>query len=312
MQKRTMQWLIAHYENPATKVSTFHKLNAGTKDDYRKLSKHVLAWAADRAVRAITTPDVLAFLSQFGDRPSLQWHMASYLRVLLTHARRIGEVQHNAASALGLSKPKRQKAITVVDVTQLLSLVDTAHRMDMPHVAIGCLLHFDLGQRQGDILRLQKPRDYRGGVFQFEQSKTAQHVTVRPFLAETRAAIDALPLTQMMLVADHNGQRLPAWRYCRDFRKVADAAGFPDLWEMELRHSCVIYCERAGLTPGEIATRTGHSLKTVFTILENYRYRDPVVAAQGAVKLEEYRLRHAPRLVALDDDSRVAHARADG
>jgi hypothetical protein len=153
---------------------------------------------------------------------------------------------------------------------------------------MGVLLHFDLGQRQGDVLRLQKPRDYKDGVFRFKQSKTDQMVTIRPFLKETREALDALPADQMMLVSVNKTAVNPP-TYVADFRKVANACGFHDLWEMELRHSCVIYCERAGLTPGEIATRTGHGLASVIMILENYRYRDEVVAHQGAVKLEDYR-----------------------
>lgn len=293
-RKGTLPWLIAHYENPANKMSKYHRLKPGTKDDYRSHAKHVLAWSAEKRhpqVRDLTTPKVLEFLTRFDDRPTLKLHIASYLRTVLKHAIRIGEITHNPATQLDLEKPKRQKKIRTIDVPELLALVAKANEMALPHVAIGALLHFDLGQRQGDMLRLQKPRDYRGGVFQFDQSKTGQAVTIKPFLAETRAALDALPLAQLMLVADRNGQQMKAWQYWRDFRNVADAAGFPDLWEMELRHSCVIFCERAGLTPGEIATRTGHSLKTVFTILENYRYRDAVVAHQGAVKLEEYRKR---------------------
>lgn len=298
-RRGTMPWLIAHYENPANKMSKFHKLTPGTKDDYRSHSKHVLAWSAEKRhpqVRDLTTPKVLEFLTRFDDRPTLKIHVASYLRTILKHAIRIGEITHNPATQLDLEKPKRQKKIRTIDVPELLALVAKAHEMALPHVAMGALLHFDLGQRQGDILRLQKPRDYRGGVFQFDQSKTGQEVTIKPFLTETRAALEALPLAQLMLVADENGQQVRAWRYWSDFRKVADAAGFPDLWEMELRHSCVIFCERAGLTPGEIATRTGHSLKTVFTILENYRYRDSIVAAQGAVKLEDYRNRAATKV----------------
>lgn len=293
-RKGTMPWLIAHYENPANKVSTFHGLAQKTKDEYRAYAKRVLQWSAEKRhppVKDLTTPKILEFLTRFDDRPSLKAHAASYLRTLLRHARRIGEITHNPASELEIGRPRRQKPIRVVDVAQMLTIVTKAREMGLPHVAAGVLLHFDLGQRQSDVLRLQKPRDYRDGVFQFSQSKTDQAVTVKPFLAETRAMLDALPVAQFMIVADANGQAVPQWRYGEDFRTVADACGFTDLWEMELRHSCVMFCHRAGLTAIEIATRTGHSLKTVLTILEFYSYRDTVVATQGAVKLEDYRRR---------------------
>lgn len=282
----TLRWLIAEYEAS----SYYAELSAATKQSYAYLSRHVLAWpGANTQVAAVTKPMLLAFLAPFDDRRALRDHLVQYLGVVLEYACRIGAITYHPARRLGLKKAKRSKPIRVVDVPQMLTIVAKAREMGLPHVAMGVLLHFDLGQRQGDVLRLRNHVDYRGGVFQFNQSKTDQAVTIKPFLAETRAALASVPPTQFALVADEHGLRIGQDRYTRDFRKVADAAGFHDLWEMELRHSCVIFCERAGLTPGEIATRTGHSLQTVIQILERYRYRDSVVAAQGAVKLEDYR-----------------------
>lgn len=274
----------------------FRQLKDRTKDNYRQLARRVIQWSALKGhpnIQTITTPIVLNFLSRFEATASLRDHIANYLAVIFEFARRTGKIDNNPARKLGLKRAKRLKPIRVVDIDQMLNIVNKAREMGMPHVAMGTLLHFDLGQRQGDVLRLQKPRDYRNGVFHFVQAKTDQVVTLKPFLQETRDALAALPATQLMLVADKNGSAVEAPAYSRDFRIVARAAGFPDLWEMELRHSCVIYMERAGLTPAEIATRTGHGLASVIMILENYRYRDSVVAEQGAVKLEAYRNRLA-------------------
>ena len=294
-RKGSMPWLIAQYEAS----SYYSELSDNTKRAYLHLSRHVLAWSAKRnhpPITALTKPKVLDFLAPFDDRRALRDHLVQYLGVVLEYACRIGLIQHHPARRLGFKKAKRSKPIRIVEVAQMLSIVAKAHEMGLPHVAMGVLLHFDLGQRQGDVLRLRNHIDYRGGVFQFDQSKTDQTVTIKPFLAETRAALAAVPPAQFALVADGRGLLVKPDRYKRDFRKVADAAGFHDLWEMELRHSCVIFCERAGLTPGEIATRTGHSLETVIQILERYRYRDSVVAAQGAVKLEDYRNKTATKV----------------
>lgn len=291
----TMPWLIAKYEAS----SYFLELSDNTKRSYVDLAKRVLAWSAEKKhplVAALTTPKVLEFLVPFDDRRSLRDHLVQYLAVVLEYARRTGLIQHNPARRLGFKKAKRSKPIRIVEVPQVLAIVAKARELGMPHVAMGVLLHFDLGQRQGDVLRLRNHVDYRGGVFQFDQSKTDQTVTIKPFLAETRAALEVVPSAQWSLVADQRGLRVKADRYKHDFRVVANAAGFHDLWEMELRHSCVIFCERAGMTPGEIATRTGHSLQTVIQILERYRYRDNVVAAQGAVKLEDYRNKTATKV----------------
>lgn len=288
-RKGTLPWLVAEYE----KSSYFTSLRDRTKQSYAQLSRYVLRWSDSKGnppVTSLTTQKILEFLNQYDSRKSLRDHIGTYLAVVLEYARRTGVINANPARRLGLKRAKRLKPIRTITVDQLMTIVNKAREMGLPHVAMGALLHFDLGQRQGDVLRLQKPRDYKDGVFRFKQSKTDQMVTIRPFLKETREALDALPSDQMMLVS-RNKTAINPTTYVADFRTVAKACGFHDLWEMELRHSCVIYCERAGLTPGEIATRTGHGLASVIMILENYRYRDEVVAHQGAVKLEDYRNR---------------------
>jgi hypothetical protein len=288
----TMPWLIENYEQS----SYFTTLRDRTKVSYRELSAHLVRWSTAKnhpPITAMTTPMVLTFLEQYENRRSLRDHIAMYLAVVMEFARRSGHIQINPARRLGLKRAKRLKPIRIVSVEQVLTIVVKAREMGLPHVAMGTLLHFDLGQRQGDVLRLQKPRDYSEGLFRFNQSKTDQVVTILPFLHETRAALEALPAAQFMLVAGPDGLAVNPSTYSREFRRVACACGFADLWEMELRHSCVIYMERAGLTPAEIATRTGHALQSVIMILENYRYRDPVVAHQGALKLEAYRNKKA-------------------
>jgi hypothetical protein len=285
----SMPWLVKQYE----RSEYFAQLRDKSKRSYKQLSRYVLRWAREKGnpqVDSLTPQKILEFLARFESRKSLRDHVATYLAIVLEYGRRTGVIAGNPARRLGLKRAHRLKPIRVVNVEQLLTIVTKAQEMGLPHVALGTLLHFDLGQRQGDILALQKPRDYRDGTFHFRQSKTDQVVTIRPFLRETRAALDSLPATQMMLVSINSSAADPR-RYVHDFRRVAKACGFPDLWEMELRHSCVIYMEQAGLTPGEIATRTGHKLSSVIMILENYRYRDPVVASQGAIKLEDYRNR---------------------
>lgn len=286
-RKGTMPWLIGEYE----RSSYYAALSPRSRKSYRDMARYLTRWSQSKGhpqVTSLTTPKILEFLHQYDNRRALRDHIIRFLSVVMEYGRRIGLIQINPARRLGFKRAKRLKPIRTVTVDQVLTIVAKAKEMDLPHVAMGALLHFDLGQRQGDILSLQKPRDYKDGVFQFKQSKTDQIVTIRPFLKETREALEALPAEQMMLVA-RNKTRVEPRTYVMDFRRVADACGFADLWEMELRHSCVIYCERAGLTPSEIATRTGHGLASVILILENYRYRDTVVAHQGAVKLEDYR-----------------------
>jgi integrase len=67
----------------------------------------------------------------------------------------------------------------------------------------------------------------------------------------------------------------------------------------QLRHTAIVQLARAGcsgppsspLTVPEIASITGHSIKTVTQILEHYLPRDSVAAQNAIAKLEAWRRR---------------------
>lgn len=73
-------------------------------------------------------------------------------------------------------------------------------------------------------------------------------------------------------------------RYQDRHGKVRKAVDGKHLLLRCLRHSCVVQLARAGCTPSEIASVTGHALASIVSILSLYLPRDGQVAANAQAK----------------------------
>jgi hypothetical protein len=73
-------------------------------------------------------------------------------------------------------------------------------------------------------------------------------------------------------------------RLGKAFGKVRKAVDGKHLLLRCLRHSCVVQLARAGCTPSEIASVTGHALASIVSILSLYLPRDGQVAANAQAK----------------------------
>ena len=125
-------------------------------------------------------------------------------------------------------------------------------------------------------------------------------------------AVASLEMQQALILALHTGQRLSdllrvAWtnydgKFLRirqskggvvvtipctkAWKEASDAAGLVDLHFHDLRGTAVTMLAEAGCTVPEIAAITGHSLKTVTTILEKYLSRTKALAEAAIEKFE--------------------------
>ncbi len=171
-----------------------------------------------------------------------------------------------------------------------------------------------LGQREGDILAL--PRGfYRGGNILFVQSKTGARVDlpvdmVAPLSARLEAEFKAQEKRNLagtaLLLCEATGQ---AWREdhfrhefarvraraVRDMEKIGEA-WFPAEWHetgrvemaalkfMHLRHTAVTRMAESGVDALAISGVTGHTPKSIDTIIERYLVRTTALAARAFAK----------------------------
>lgn len=133
------------------------------------------------------------------------------------------------------------------------------------------------GQRQGDILRLTWT-NYDGTALTLRQGKakragkSAPVVTV-PCTKAVRRMLDDLPRNAAVILTTKTGRPWMKRYFAHEWDKATKAAGVVGLHFHDLRGTAVTLLSEAGCTPQQVATITGHSLKTVMVILEKYLAR---------------------------------------
>jgi integrase len=152
------------------------------------------------------------------------------------------------------------------------------------HLAM--LLALWTGQRQGDLLRLPW-NAYDGKHIRLRQSKTGARVVI-PVGAPLKAALDAAPKVSPIILTNRGGKPWLSESFRWSWNRACKAAGIVGLTFHDLRGTAVTRLALAGATEAEIATITGHSMRSVRAILDtHYLARDPALGESAIAKLEQ-------------------------
>jgi integrase len=164
------------------------------------------------------------------------------------------------------------------------------------------------GQREGDLLRLPWS-SYDGGWITLRQGKAQRGVVSGPLVAipcttTLRRMLDQMERVSPLILTTKTGQSFKKRYFARLWDEaVKKTAGLQqvqlpglekpvDLHFHDLRGTSVTLLSEAGCTPQQVATITGHSLKTVHRILERYLARTRGLAEQAIINFE-----NSPRTV---------------
>ena len=147
------------------------------------------------------------------------------------------------------------------------------------------LLALWTGQRQGDLLRLPWSA-YDGTHIRLRQGKTGARVVI-PVGARLKAALDATPKLSPLILVKRDGKPWTSAGFQTSWCRACKRVGLIGLTYHDLRGTAVTRLAIAGATEAEIATITGHSLRSVRAILDaHYLARDPALAQSALAKLE--------------------------
>lgn len=146
------------------------------------------------------------------------------------------------------------------------------------------ILALHTGQRLGDLLRVAWT-NYDGKVLCVRQSKGKVLVTI-PCTKALRSMLDGMSRDAAVILTSTTGRAWKARYFSNQWKEASDAAGLEDLHFHDLRGTAVTMLAEAGCTVPEIASITGHSLKTVTTILEKYLSRTRALAEAAIEKFE--------------------------
>jgi integrase len=163
------------------------------------------------------------------------------------------------------------------------------------------LLGLHTGQREGDLLRLSWS-SYDGANITLRQGKSRRGKNLGPPIVipctqALRRMLDSMERVSPLILTTKTGQSLKKRYFARLWGEAMIKAGLQavslpgsdqpvELHFHDLRGTAVTQLSEAGCTPQQIATITGHSLKTVHRILERYLARTRGLAEQAIFNFE--------------------------
>lgn len=153
------------------------------------------------------------------------------------------------------------------------------------HLHLPLMLALWTGQRQGDLLRLPWSA-YDGTHIRLRQSKGGRPIVVRVG-APLKTALDATAKRSTIMLTTIDGKPWTPDGFRASWGKACKRAGVSGVTFHDLRGTAVTRLALVGATEAEIATITGHSLRSVRAILDtHYLSRDPALAESAIRKLE--------------------------
>jgi integrase len=163
------------------------------------------------------------------------------------------------------------------------------------------ILGLHTGQREGDILRLPWSA-YNGAEISLRQGKSKRSGKQGPLIhipctATLRRMLDGMDRVSPLILVTKTGVSFKSRYFARLWENSTLAAGLETvmlpgsedpvgLHFHDLRGTAVTLLSEAKCTPQQIATITGHSLKTVHRILERYLARTRGLAEQAIFNFE--------------------------
>jgi integrase len=156
------------------------------------------------------------------------------------------------------------------------------------HLHLALMLALWTGQRQGDLLCLPWTA-YDGRYIRLRQSKGGLRVVI-PVGAPLKAVLDAAVKRSTIMLTTTDGTPWTPDGFRASWGKACKRAGVVGVTFHDLRGTAVTRLAIAGCTEAEIATITGHSLRSVRAILDtHYLSRDQALAESAISKLESRR-----------------------
>jgi integrase len=288
----------------------YEKLSPRTVRDYDRALKTISAWAGDMPAAIITTKMVENLYEELrvkSKRTSV--YVIQVLRIVFNHAEREGVIAKgsNPASAINLEYTAPKGILWTPEAVRIM--VAAADEEGYFSIGTAIMLNEWLGQRKGDICSI-KMADIVGGVLKIKQSKTGAEVELdlKILPAHIQARIEeqirqnnarkklgvVLIQQEAHAAAGHVVEGKPYsdsyfTRTLAALRKAAEKK-HPELKGLifkDLRHTAVTRLAEAGCTTPEIASITGHSLKTVESIIDRYLIRTAKMARNAFTKRAE-------------------------
>jgi len=280
----------------------FEKKRASTQREYKRMAAYLEDEFGTMPIRALRSPKVrgvfLAYHEKIGrDRPREADNRLSVLSAIFSYVASRGEIPENPIRGFErLYDGDRSDRIWLEgDIKRFME----GAPLELQQALI---LALHTGQRYGDLVRLRWA-DYDGETITLRQSKGDRTVAVTA-TAALRAMLDGMDRRGPFILTRPDGRPWftekddkalgKAWHarmkesgiYSKDWEEMTKEEKREQLHFHDIRGTAVTLLSEAGATPQQIAGLTGHTIKSVYTILEKYMARTPALSKAAIIAFE--------------------------
>jgi integrase len=281
VRKDTLAGLIRDF----TSSSEFEKKAESTRKEYRRMLRNVETQFGDMPLAALEDPRVRRDFFAWQDEvarasgPREADNRLALVSTVLTWG--VNRVRLSVNHVRGFN---RLHSVDRSDKIWLPEHVDGFMRVAPIELQRALILALHTGQRQADLRKLAWS-NYDGSSITFRQGKGGRRVHV-PCTQALREMLDGMERTAAVILTTKTGLAWEKRYFAQQWDRAAKLAGITDLHFHDLRGTAITMLGEAGCTVPEIASITGHSFKSVETILEKYLARTKALAHSAMSKFE--------------------------
>jgi integrase len=278
------------------------KLSASTQSEYRRLLTAAESEFGNMPLAALDDPRVRKDFLDWREKVARASgereadNRLSAISAMLTWA--VDRGQANANYLRGFRRLYHADRSEIIWLPEHIASFMKVAPVEMQRALI---LALHTGQREGDLLRLPWS-GYDGVKISLRQGKARRGSQLGPLIeipctAALRRMLDGMQRVSPLILTTKTGQSLKKRYFTRLWGEAMERAGVQsvlppgsdqpvELHFHDLRGTAVTLLSEAGCTPQQIATISGHSLKTVHRILERYLARTRGLAEQAIFNFE--------------------------
>jgi len=269
-----------------------YRLKCGPEGQYRnrRMLTLILEWSESRGhpeFAEIRPSDINSQLRAFDDRPSERLSLRCMWNKLSRFAMVEFDRKDNPCHKMSWDRPA-PAAMHIWHPETIEKYAKAAIEMGQPGLAAYLRVQYWIGQRPKDARLCKHDENYTNGQMGVRQGKTDAIVGI-PLPRHLRDEIASVRLNSSTYLFNDFEKMGPFEENAikNMLARIRDRileVGDPVHDARTLRHSAACDMARLGLNDVEIASRTGHSMKTIAEILPRYMVDRQGVARQAAIK----------------------------
>ena len=216
----TFRWLVKLYRC----TELYGNLAAKTQRSYEQGIALLEAWSKDRGdppIAGLQTRHVREMLSAI-EAPAMRHLAYRTLRLLLSFAVAEGHLERNPARGLRIRGSQPREIYWTAE--QVEAFIRAAGTSERPSLALAVQLGVNLGQREGDVLRLAWSQ-YENGSFTLRQRKTGRLVTIPASTELWDALANAPQRSPTIVISEATSQPYSEDHFRHEFPACARSPG---------------------------------------------------------------------------------------